>query len=100
MIPELETQQTGNQDVELLQQNVKKWTKILEDNPLLDGRLLEDIDLNAAANTNINHGLGRVPRGWVLTDQSAAATVYRVAWTNTTLTLLASAASTVDIWVF
>ena len=100
MIPGLETQHTGNQDVELLQQNIKKFAKVLEDNPLLDGRLLEDVALNAAANTDINHGLGRVPRGWILTDQSAAATVYRVAWTTTTLTLLASGATTVDIWVF
>lgn len=100
MIPGLETQHTGNQDVELLQQNVKKFVKVLEDNPLLDGTFLEGIALNAAANTVINHKLGRRPRGWILTDQSAAATVYRVAWTDKTLTLLASAASTVDLWVF
>ena len=100
MITPLETQHTGNQDVELLQQNVKKFVKVLEDNPLLDGVLIEDVDLNAAANTEINHRMGRQPRGWILTDQSAAATVYRVAWTTQTLTLLASAASTVDIWVF
>jgi len=103
MIPELEEQHTGNQDVELLQQNVKKWAKILEDNPLLDGRLIEDVEITAAALTiDVNHGLGRQPRGWIITDFTALAgtAIVRDAWDTNTITFTASAACDLDLWVF
>ena len=75
MIPQLETQHGhGNQDLELLSQNIKRFAKVLEDNPVLDGRLIENVKPQGRAPTDppglvagdniINHGLGRALRGW------------------------------------
>lgn len=101
MILPFEYQHTGNQDVELLQQNMKKFVKPLEDCPLLDGILLENVDLANAVNTVINHKLGRQPRGWIVVDHAGTGTlIYRIAWNSSTLTLLAAAACTVSLWVF
>ena len=101
MILPLETQHTGDQGIELLQQNIKKFVKVLEDNPILDGFFLEDIDLANAANTVINHKLGRRPRGWIVTDHTGVGTlIYRIAWDDKTITLLAAAGCTVSLWVF
>ena len=104
MIDSLETQHTDNQDVELLQQNVKKFAKVLEGNPLLDGVFLEDIDLLAGpAITTINHKLGRKPRGWILTDVTsavAAPLIYRISWDDKTIELMASLVCNVSLWVF
>ena len=66
MISPLEIQQAEDQDVNLLQTNVKNFVKVLEDNPLLDGHLLENIELDAGDNA-INHRLGRRLRGWIVT---------------------------------
>jgi hypothetical protein len=103
MIPELETQQTENQDLELAIQNVKKWAKVLEDNPLLDGNFIQAIEFAGGALTvDVNHGLGRQPRGWIITDFTALAgtAIVRDAWDTNTITFTASAACDLDLWVF
>jgi hypothetical protein len=106
MIPELETQQTGNQDVELLQQNVKKWVKPVEDCPLLDGQLLDRVFFVGAGEVVINHGLGRQIRGWIVVDKLGSAggppfeSIERTAWDDKTLTLDATGTCCVLLWVF
>lgn len=94
---------------------------LLKNNPLLSGNLLSDsivisgatkhtqgITLAMGDNT-INHGLGRPLVGWFVTRNSASATFYDkqatnsvngVSQTNLTLILNASAATTVNIFVF
>lgn len=97
----LEEQQGESLGEVLGQKNVKDFARQLERNPLLGGHLLEGITLNAAANTTINHKLGKQIRGWVPVDHdTAAATIYRVSWSATELVLFASAACTVSLWVF
>lgn len=69
--------------------------------PFLDGVRVQ-ATLAVGANT-ITHKLGRTPQGWIVTDLSAVAavTLYRPsAFTPTTLSLTASAAATVVLWVF
>lgn len=106
MIPGLETQHTGNQDVELLQQNIKKFVKVLEDNPILDGHLLDRVFFTAAGTYTINHGLGRQIRGWIVVDKMGTVggppfeTMERTAWDDKTLTLDVSGACCVLLWVF
>ncbi len=57
-----------------------------------------------AANTNtpVNHGLSRVPAGYIVTSATAATSVYNSTVPNTTsvLNLMASAAATVGLLVF
>jgi len=55
----------------------------------------------AIGNNVINHGLGRVPTGWIIMDINAAATIYRSAAFNVnTLTLNSSAVATIRLGVF
>jgi hypothetical protein len=106
MIPELEIQHTGTEEVERLQENVKKFVKVLEDNPLLDGHLLDRVFFTGAATVVINHGLGRQIRGWIVVDKFGSAggppfeTVERTAWDDKTLTLTATGTCCVLLWVF
>jgi len=47
------------------QRSVKDFVRVLEENPLLDGRLIEDISLTAGDNY-IDHKLDRVPVGFLV----------------------------------
>ncbi len=70
-------------------------------NPMLAGNQLVDIVLTAATPMAINHYLSRMLQGWILIDNSADANVWRSApQTKFTLTLTASADTTVSLWVF
>lgn len=69
---------------------------------ILDGRLIEDIEVTTSQ-VVVNHGLGRELRGWILVDKNANARVWRVnSTTNPTreLHLDSGATVTVSLWVF
>lgn len=68
--------------------------------PLVNGTMVS-ATLTATTPAPINHLLGRVPQGWLLLDNTANAVVWRTQPFNaTTLTLEASATTTVNLWVF
>ena len=46
---------------------------------IIDGVILEDIDLVSGSFTDIEHKLGRKPRGYLVIRKSAAQTVYEEA---------------------
>lgn len=101
LIDVLEIQHTGDQDLELAQQNIKRFVKVLEDNPVLDGRLIEDIDVPLPpATVEVEHKLDRQPRGWIVCDVDASTYVYRIAWNDKTIVIAGRAAATISIWVF
>lgn len=94
-------------DVPQLNRRLEDFSKQVSDCPLLSGRLIENIAVPAAGSSAvINHGLGRTPRGWIVTDAQDAVnpTLYleRVAWDERTITLYSDMAGprTVSIWVF
>lgn len=73
--------------------------------PLLDGRLLEDIELQAGVPLPIAHGLGRPFRGWFtvrLSFPGTAAVVSEATTTtpSTTLRLQCAQACSLSLWVF
>ncbi len=69
--------------------------------PMLAGIQIDDIDLAVTVPLAINHLLQRTPQGWFLVDNSANATVWRTAGFNPlTITLEASANTTVSIWIY
>jgi hypothetical protein len=80
-----------------------KWKSILDpiiSNPATNASILKNVSLAAGTNT-INHLLGATQQGFFLTDQQAAATIYRSApFNDKTLTLTASAPVVVNIAVF
>jgi hypothetical protein len=100
MLAELDRVYTKDATLEMLQDRLAEYTLPLTKNELLDGTLIESITLVAATPLVINHKLNRNPRGWLVVDNVAACTVHRTAWTTTTITLEASANTTVSIWVF
>lgn len=80
-----------------------QWAAILNpllSNPITKGNLLTNVAL-ASGVTVINHLLDRQQQGWVLTDVSGAATIYRSQPLNSkTLTLTSDAAVTVNLLVY
>lgn len=66
--------------------------------PALQMRSLGRFDLSTTPLT-LPHGLGRVP-SWLVADPDAAATVHRTAIDAQTLTLVASGAVSVEVWVW
>lgn len=67
---------------------------------LNDGVFLTGINLSIGSNT-ITHTLGNTPTGFIVTDiQTAAPSFYRTAWNANSITLQASVASTVSLYVF
>jgi hypothetical protein len=80
-----------------------RWKTILQ--PLLDSPTLQGNNLTGIAlingSTTVNHLLGRVQQGWILTDVNGAATIYRSGSFNaTSMVLVSNAAVTVNIYVF
>jgi len=79
---------------------VIETTNQLQELPLNQMIVIDNVVL-AIGNNVINHGLGRVPTGWIVMDINAAATIYRSAAFNvTTLTLNSSAIATIRLGVF
>lgn len=80
-----------------------KWSSIL--NPLIANNLnnvsiLENVSL-IVGETKIPHLLGRMQRGWFITDINASATVYRSKVLNSSfLYLTSSAIAVVNLGVF
>jgi len=87
-------------------QSKQRWKALLDPvlaNPLLQGRLIENVALSNGT-TLINHMLGRALVGWIVTRINAQAQVYDNQNTNNaktiTLSLTSNAAATVSLWVF
>ncbi len=80
-----------------------RWATILDPvitNPLVNGRLIEDISLTTGNNV-INHKLGRKQRGYIITSQDGIATIFKANdFNNLTLTLTSSADVMISLWVF
>jgi hypothetical protein len=93
------TIQLKDESVNRFQDNVKDAIDPLLRLPIIDGLLLENIPLTAGSANQISHKLGRVPRMWILADQSTNANVWRTEWTNALLTLNTSANCRVNLWV-
>ena len=69
-------------------------------NTLINGLFIQNISIVSGKNV-INHLLGRQQQGWMLADQTAAASVYRSQpFNDITLTLTSSAPCQISLWVF
>lgn len=92
--------QGGPREFQLMQ---SAWAGVLNPylkQPLLNGILLTGVELGVG-NTVLNHKLGRIPQGWIITDIDGTAEIYRnAAFNNLTLTLNSDTAIVVGLWVF
>jgi hypothetical protein len=95
--------QSGDRVLSLIQDNLAKAIDDIADQPLTGGVVVSGIPLVAGPNV-VNHTLNRLLVGWYLVRNRANATVFDTQDSNLmptkTLLLTASAATTVDIFVF
>ncbi len=69
--------------------------------PFLNGLQIDGIKLAATTPKVINHLLQRMMQGWFVLDNNANAVIWRTQpFNDLTITLEASAAATISIWVF
>lgn len=69
--------------------------------PILSGVQLNGVVLAANVPLTINHLLQRLPQGWIVTDNTANTSIWRTAELNKyTITLEASADTTIAIWIY
>ncbi len=81
--------------------SVAEFVRPLEQNPILDFRILTDVTIGTTA-VDIPHKLGRPWTGWVVTSRTNGVVPYESTQTDTSmyLTLVAASSTTVDIYVF
>lgn len=90
--------QSSDYVVKQLQENIVNPLNDLQNVLILNGTLL--IADFVVGNNTINHGLGRLPKGWMVADKTASTDLYRTFWDNKKLVLNSSAISTIAVWVF
>lgn len=92
--------QTDSKDFSLMQTN---WAALINPvlaNPLSKGLLLFNLSL-LNGTTTINHMLGRLMQGWIISDIQGVASIYRSQpFNDKTLTLTSNAAVKVNLYVF
>lgn len=82
------------------QTNVTNFVTPLLKNPMLDGTLLRDVTIGTA-DTQISHGLGRTPIGYVVAGKQGLGDIYQSQpSTNLFLTLRSSVQVVSHIWVY
>src|SRR5260370_1073358 len=92
-----QTIQLPDQDLNRIQANISNALNSLN-GPFIGGNLLTGISIGTAA-TQINHGLGRMPKIWSICDQDTETSVARTAWNSTSIYLKAGSACIISIWV-
>ena len=99
MLPPYQIIDTPDRNLQRVQNQLLAPMTALLRCPLLDGRIMKDVAI-AATSTAVNHGLGRSPLGWIVISNDTLATVREDSRTSAQFNLTASAACTVDLWVF
>lgn len=92
---------TNNAEINRIQLNIAEFVSPLTSNPMLDGRLIENVVLGTTE-TLIEHKLGRAYQGWIIVNKNAAQDVYvsSTSLPKKHLALTAGGTVTVSIWVF
>jgi hypothetical protein len=86
-------------DINRLQEAVNAVFISLRLCPLLDGILLSDLTVTPTA-TSFDHGLDRVPRGFIVVKSYTAAGITNGAMDERSIVLAASTSTLISIWVF
>ena len=94
----------GSEETFRAQSNVESAIGSLSRSVLMNGNLIENVQLSTTP-ALVEHKLGRASRGYIVCKSNSAATVYSaasVATVDSSLfeNLVASAATTVNIWFF
>lgn len=82
-----------------MQEVALRSTAALNAFPLQPGVMLTFV-FDGVNTTRVAHGLGRIPRGWIIADQQQINAFNRISWDEGTLELFGFVADTVKVWVF
>lgn len=95
---------TTDPNIRKIQYRIEETLRPITDSAIIDGRLINDIDLASGTSTKIAHKLGRKLNGWIVVGKSAGQHVYdeNAGQTDlgTHLHLTAGGTVTVNVWVF
>lgn len=87
--------------LEVFRKELEDAGRRLDAIPFLNGKLVEGLSFPSAANLTVYHGLGRVPRGWIIVrDQVQLCVLYEVSRDANTIVLHSNFAATLDVWFF
>ncbi len=101
-LPRFAKVQVDDETLNRVQDRIKVVTDALVANQLLEGRLVT-VTLTAGAFTQVTHGLGRQPQGYIVVRRNANAVVWdqpNSTDANAFLYLQPSATVTATLWVF
>lgn len=89
----------GDFETEQLQRNVEDFVRSSIPTWVADGVMISKVSVGTIP-TAIPHTLQRQPLGFVITDQTTSAVVFRTSWNDTLITLQASSPTILQLWVF
>lgn len=89
-----------DQPINRMQDNIINALQPLLTSEINYGIIIKDIILDGTNPVSVDHRLGRQPQGWFIVDITAASGIFREAWDTRTITLNASAATTISIYLF
>lgn len=102
-MPKLQRIQTADRVLNMIQDNVSNILDPYSSKEILQGQILQNIELASGANT-VAHKLNRKLLGWFVIRQRSSATIYDTQDSQTQpalfLSLVASANVTIDLYVF
>lgn len=90
---------TQNAEINRIQEQISRIFEQVLNLPLLNGVFIS-ATLSAGTNTAINHGLTRIPLGWIIVDKGSAGDIWRTSWDNRTITLNNNSATTITVKLF
>ncbi len=100
-MPQLKKIVTANSDLNRVQDAIKTAYDELVSMPFKNTQTISVPFVAPATDTTVFHALGRVPEGFVVVDNTAAAVIYRNGdATGKTITLRASAATVAKIVLY
>jgi hypothetical protein len=85
-----------------LQDNIDQAFKKINDSPFIGGKFIK-VERSDSNQFDINTGLGRSVKGWIVTDTNVSATFYRVKTNRDStgiLTIKPSASGNFTFWIF
>jgi hypothetical protein len=96
---------SGDYNTQKLQDNLADEIRRIENIPLLNGNIVRNISfLGTGTDTQVNHGLGREPIGWILIESTVDLSVYKSSTVNNLKDKLilfrSNTASTGSIYIF
>jgi hypothetical protein len=102
MIPPFRKVQVKEIDVQRLQDAIANVFNTILKKQIIDGQLINNILITGGSPLSVNHGLGTLPRGFIVVNKNAQSDVWQTISTtpNSTMILNANNTVTISVWVF